>query len=214
MPKLNTILKTYQGLIISGVILLFCAVGLIAAVIPAIDKVQTLWQDTQKLSDDNKALQTKLNALNLLDETSLRQQLDTVISAVPADKSLPTLFSTVDALSAQSGVSVMALTVNGNTSLASGSAATRITPEERLLGTQTVPFSLSIQGTLASIQQFITLAPQVRRLLRIRTFAISFPQDNRPIRIALEMDAFYQPSPTTLGKTGTVLPSLTDRKHP
>lgn len=209
---MNTVLKTYQGLIISGAILLFCAVGFIAAVYPAIGKVQSLWADTTKLSDEVTSLQTKLTALNALDETTLRQELTNVISAVPTDKSLPTMFSTVDGLAAQTNVSVMSMGIGGNTSLASGSAA-KLTPQDKLIGAQTVPFSVTIQGTLPAIQQFIARAPQVRRLLRIRTFSITFPQDNRPISIALEMDAFYQPSPTSLGKTGTTVEILTDAEQ-
>lgn len=199
-------------MIISGAILLFCAVGFISAVYPSIGKVQSLWADTAKLSDEATALQTKLTALNALDETSLRQQLTNVISAVPTDKSLPTVFSTLDGLAAQTNVSVMDMSIGGNTSLASGSAS-KLTPEERLIGAQTVPFSVTIQGTLPAIQQFITRAPQVRRLLRIRTFSITFPQDNRPISIALQMDAFYQPSPTAIGKTGAAIVNLTDSEQ-
>ena len=212
MPHINV--KPYQNLLISGAILLFCAIGFVTAVFPSITKIQSLLADTQKLSEESKALNAKLTILTSLDEDSLRKQLDTVISAVPTDKSLPTVFSTVEGLAAQAGVSLGTVNIEGDTSLASASAAnTRQTAQEKQLGTRTIPFSVTIQGTLDAIQHFIALAPQVRRLLRIRTFAITFPTDNRQVSISLDMDAFYQPSPTSLGKTGAAVVTLTDAEQ-
>ncbi len=212
MPNINTLWRTYQNLIISAAILLFCAIGFITAVFPAVEKIQSLLSDTQQLTDDTKALTAKLTVLNALDESSLRQQLSAVISAVPTDKSLPTVFSTIEGLAAQSGVSVVSVDIEGDTALATASAAKQ-TPEEKMLGTRTIPFSATIEGTLDAIQHFIALAPQVRRLLRIRTFAITFPSDAKPVRISLEMDAFYQPSPTSLGKTGAAIVTLSDAEQ-
>ena len=207
MMNARSLLKTYQNLIISGVILLFCCVGVLFGVVPAVSKVQSLVGDVQQASDENAALQKKLTVLNSLDETALRSQLSEVISAIPNDKSLPTVFSTLDGLAAQSGVSVSSVNISGDTALASSSAVT-LTPEERQLGTRTIPFSVMIEGSLDAIQKFITLAPRVRRLLRTRTFAISFPPDNRQIRIELEMDAFYEPLPSAIGAPSAAITPL------
>jgi len=77
------------------------------------------------------------------------------------------------------------------------------------LGARTVPFSVTVNGSISAVQEFITLAPNVRRLLRIRTFAIAFPPDERPLTVSIEMDAFYEPLPTSLGTAKTILPELT-----
>lgn len=211
MPPIDTLLKKYKDLIISVVILLFCAIGFIGGVAPAAQKVQGLFDQTQQLSSQTKALRTKLTALNALDESVLRNQLNEVIAAVPSDKSLPTVFSTVEGIAGQAGVSIANMSIGGDASLATPTAAKR-TAQEKQLGTRTIPFSVTIEGTPPAIQQFIALAPQVRRLLRIRTFAITFPSNDRPVHIAVEMDAFYEPFPGSIGKTGSALPILSDKE--
>lgn len=212
MTNVRIILKTYQNSIISGAILLFCCIGLFAGVIPSVQKVWDIYSRIQELSHESEMLSTKLSNLNMQDEPSLRQQLAALISAVPTDKSLPTVFSTVEGVAAQAGVSIVSMSLSGDTALASGSAKKQ-TAQEKQIGARTIPFSVTIEGPLSSIQQFITLAPKVRRLLRIRTFAISFPENDRPINIALQMDAFYESSPTNLGKAGSLLPTLTDAEE-
>lgn len=209
MPPIDALLKKYKDVIISVVILLFCAVGFISGVIPATQKVRGLLDQTRQLSSKTQALRTKLTALNALDENTLRSQLNELISAVPSDKSLPTVFSTVEGIAGQAGVSITSMGIGGDSSLATPAASKR-TAQEKQIGTRTIPFSVTIEGALPAIQQFITLAPQVRRLLRIRTFAITFPTSDLPVHIAVEMDAFYEPFPVTIGKTGSALPTLSE----
>ena len=97
--------------------------------------------------------------------------------------------------------------LTGGTTLATPSA-TKVSAADKKLGTRTVPFSVTISGSLPAVQQFIALAPKVRRLLRIRTFSIAFPRDVRPLTVAIEMDAFYEPLPTSLGTAITLLPAI------
>lgn len=200
-------IRQYQNIAISVVILVFCIVGLIGGVFPAVSKIRDMYQMTSELSETSQKLQTKLTALTALDETTLRAQLDAVISAVPTDKSLPTVFSAVEGVAAQAGVLISAMNISGDTSLSSQSARSR-TAQEVQFGTQTIPFTVDIEGPLEAIQQFITIAPQVRRLMRIGTFSITFPENDRPISISVKMDAFYDPSPTTLESASSELPVL------
>lgn len=209
MPNINRLLKQYQNIIISIVIIVFCIVGVVAAVVPSVQKIQGLYDEMSSLADQSKMLHDKLSTLSALDENQLRQQLSVLVSAVPSDKSLPTVFSTVEGVAGQAGVSIAGMNIGGDTSLATASATTKQTSQERLIGTRTIPFSVTIDGSLSAVQQFITLAPGVRRLLRIRTFAITFPQGDKQLNIALDMDAFYQPMPTNIGKTNAVLPKMT-----
>jgi len=209
MPNIRLFIKTYQNLVISGVILIFCVVGVIAGVVPAAGKIREMGSSMQELSEEYTRLQAKLSILNSLDENTLRNQLGAVISAVPTDKSLPTIFSTTEAIAAQSTVSIISMNILGDTDLASGSAK-KTTALEKQIGTHAIPFAVTIEGPLPAIQDFITVAPQVRRLFRVRTFAITFPQNDRPISIAVQMDAFYEPSPTDIGKSSTTLTTLTE----
>lgn len=212
-PDITRFIRTYQGVIVSVVILLFCLVGFFAGALPAAQKMLSQLDAMRTLSSDTEALRKKLNLLNSLDEVALRSELATGISAVPVDKSLPSIFATVEALSAQTGASILDMGVSAGGTVATASAKTTATPQEKQVGTHIVPFTVTIQAALPNIQQFITLAPHVRRLLRIRTFAITTPKADRPLTVSLAMDAFYEPLPTTLGKAGAPITALSDAEE-
>lgn len=207
--KSDSFVRVYQHVIISGVIIVFCLIASIFAVVPAIGTVRETLSNMQTLADETDMLQKKLNILNTLDEDMLRVQLKEVLSAVPAERSFATVFETVEGVAAQTGVSVISMNLVGGATLATPSAS-KISASDKKLGTRTIPFSVSINGSLSAVQEFIARIPKVRRLFRIRVFSISFPKDLRPLTVSVEMDAFYEPLPSTLGTAKTTLPTLTD----
>jgi hypothetical protein len=209
MKKLPKFVRTYQNFIVSGSILFFCILGLFLVTLPFGNRVRELYAEVDTIVTETDALTRKLNTLNSLDEGTLRQQLGDVLSAVPSDRSYPTLFETVEGVAAQTGVSIVNMNITGGTSLATASAS-KATVAEKQLGTRTVPFSVSVTGTVSQIRDFIALAPSVRRLLRIRTFNISYPEEERPLTITIDMDAFYEPLPSSIGSAKSVLPNITD----
>lgn len=207
MKPIDKFIRTYQSIIVSASLLLFCLMGTVFGAVPSLQKVQELAGQIREISEQTTGLQKKLDALTNLDEETLRRQLTIVLSAVPAERSFPTLFETIEGIGAQTGVNVMQMHLSGGTTLATPSAA-KVSAADKKLGTRTVPFSVTISGSLPAVQQFIALAPNVRRLLRIRTFSIIFPRDVRPLTVAIEMDAFYEPLPTSLGTAKTLIPAL------
>ncbi len=208
MPPIDKLFRTYQNLLVSLVLLVFCLVSVIFGVLPSAHKIQELVSQMRDVSESTAGLQKKLDSLVLLDEGTLRQQLSSVLSAVPAERSFPTLFETIEGVAGQTGVAVLQMQISGGTTLATPSAA-KVSAADKKLGTRTIPFTVTISGSLQAVQQFITVVPGVRRLLRIRTFSISFPRDDRPLTVAIDMDAFYEPLPTSLGSAKSVLPQLT-----
>ena len=207
MKPIDKFIRTYQSVIVSASLLVFCLIGTVFGVAPSLLKVQELAGEIREISGQTTGLQKKLDALTNLDEETLRRQLTIVLSAVPAERSFPTLFETIEGIAIQSGVNVEQMHLTGGTTLATPSA-TKVSAADKKLGTRTVPFSVTISGSLPAVQQFIALAPKVRRLLRIRTFSIAFRRDVRPLTVAIEMDAFYEPLPTSLGTAITLLPAL------
>jgi len=208
MSTIQSTLRQYQNLVISGVIILFCVVGILFAAVPSIAKIQEMVQTTVTLSGEIRTLSEKQSALQNLDEISLREQLANALSAVPAERSFPTLFETVEGVAAQTNVAIKSMNLAGGTTLATPSAS-KISATEKKIGTRTVPFTITVEGGMSALENFITLTPNVRRLLRIKTFSITFPKDISPITISVDMDAFYEPLPTSVGKTKAILPTLT-----
>lgn len=207
--QFDKLFRKYQNTIVSAVILLFCVLAAIFAVIPSVTKVQQLAADLRVMTEESTALKKKLDTLVTLDEATLRTNLTNVLSAVPAERSFPTVFETVESVAAQTGVSVVSMSISGGASLATP-AASQVSAADKKLGTRTIPFSVTINGSLTGIEQFIALIPQVRRLLRIRVFSIAFPKDDRPLTVNIDMDAFYEPLPASIGSAKAVLPQLTE----
>lgn len=161
-------------------------------------------QQTWKLIEDVNSertelvgLQTKLNQLQALDEETLRQQLRLLTSAVPTDKSLPTLLSTAEAVSANTGVTLSDMSLISPGSLATDSAK-RQTSEEKTFGASLLPFSIVLTGTSDQIRNYLSTSINVRRLLRVKQFTIIFSGDGAA-RSNVSLDALYAGLPTNLG---------------
>lgn len=201
--------RKYQNMAVSAALLIFCIISVIFALIPALSTVQELYGTMRTVSEDARVLRQKLNALSNLDEGTLRANLTDVLSAVPAERSFPTVFETVENVADRTGVTVINMSISGGASLATPSA-TQVSAADKKLGTRTIPFSVTVNGTISAVEEFIALIPNVRRLLRVRVFSIAFPKDDRPLTVIIDMDAFYEPLPSTIGSARALLPTLTD----
>lgn len=204
------ILRTYQAVAISIAILLFCVIALLYGVIPSFKNVGELIVSMQALEKDNASLTKKLAILDRYDEADLKEKLGVVLSAVPADKGLPELFSTVEEVAGKTGVSIADMNVSGG--LVSTASAAKQSPLEKQLGTRTLPFTVTVVGGLSNMQEFITKVAVVRRLMRIRAFSISFPKNDTPLTISLSLDAFYEPYITSLGSVTQEISPLSDEE--
>lgn len=209
MTTLTQTVRTYKDVLMSVAILVFCFLAVFVALIPAVRKTFGLLSEMRTLRDKAQLLTEKLTTLDALSEETLRNDLSTVLSAVPADRAFASLFETVEGVAGRTGVTLVDMSMSGAATLATPSA-TKLSAAEKKLGTRTVPFIVTVNGTLSALEQFITLVPNVRRILRIRTFSLTFPKTERPISIMIEMDGFYEPLPTNLGATNATLPRLSE----
>lgn len=209
MATMHATVRSYKNVIVSVIIILFCIAALFFAIIPAVQKTVEVVGQVHVMKTESQALQTKLTMLESLSEDTLKTQLATALSAVPADRSFSSLFDAVEGIANQAGVSLVDMSISQGATLATPSAA-KVSASDKQLGTRTIPFTVTVTGSLRAIEQFITIAPTVRRLLRIRLFSLSFPKIDQPISIGLDMDGFYEPLPVVLGSDKSVLPTLTN----
>lgn len=211
MPIILRYLRPYQNIIISVCIILFVLCGVGFGVIPAFQAVLHQRELTGKISNDLASLQRKERILQEFDEDVLQKDLSIVLSAVPSGKSLPTVFSTVEGLAQRVGVEVISMGISavGSVATKSGTINKDI---DKVSGSHILAFSVTVQGSLGAIEQFITQSIHVRRLLRLRTFGISFPKADESIRLTLQMDAFYEPFPTTLGSIASAISPFSDKE--
>ena len=199
--KIDKFLRTYQEFFISGALIVVVIMGTIFGIVPMIQKILAIREDSVALSDSVQQLQSKETILENINDQTYRTELAALVSAVPTDKSLPTLFSTIDAVSASTGVTVAELSLDRPGTLASGSADKQ-TAEEKKIGSSLIPFSITVNCDYLQIHDFLAAVVNIRRFFRVRNFNISF-RDPSNISVHVGMDAFYAP----LGSIATTIES-------
>lgn len=210
MSIIHTI-RPYRPLIVSGAILIVCAIGLFAAVAPLAKKTIDLVQEVGPLGEEVASLKEKEQALLVLDAATLQEQLSVLLSAVPQEKSIPTLFSMVEGVAGESGVSIEDMGLSSPGSIATASAVKQ-TSEEQKLGSGLLPFTLSISGGIEQTRTFLDMSSSVRRLARIRTFSLTVREDGTA-RTSLDIDAFWLPFPAAIGKVSQRISALSPEQE-
>jgi len=186
-----------------GVIAVVSLLGIFVGIIPAAKQALTLFGQIQGLATDVSLLRSKQTILQGMDESTLRNNLLTLASAVPPDKSLSTIMTTIDAVSGQTGVTVVDFTLTRPGSIATD-AAQKMSADEAKIGSNVLPFSLTVRGTFAQIRAFVGKIAAVRRLFRVGSMNLTFTAALVEARIDLE--GFYFPYPA---QVGTVIAPIT-----
>lgn len=206
MRSLQRFLRTYQNLIVSVVMLVFVLVGFMFGVLPAAQKVLSIQKEVRLLSTQTGELSNKSAILSAVDEETYRRYLADLVTAVPGDQSLTSLFSTIDGLASQTGVSLTDLALTKPGALATESARKQ-SVEEKQIGTNLLPFAVTIIGSYDQIREFIALAVKVRRFFRIRGFDLSLI-DPTNVSVRVAMDAYYSPYLTSIGSVDSKVEAL------
>ncbi len=209
MRLIRRIIRLYQSFIISGVITLFCLIALFVGIIPGFKKIISMVNGLYEQAKTVQLLQEKINILNALDSELLESYAAAAISAVPADKSLGTIFSTIDGLTSQEGVTVGGISLSSIGSVAT-EAAQKLSKEEQAIGVSIVPFSIIVVGPIEQVRNVVEKAVKIRRLFRIRNFDLSFDDKSGTTKSTIQMDAYYIPLPKSLGKISDSLKPLSD----
>ena len=206
MAQTRKFFRTYQGLIISGIMVVGVVIGVFLGLIPTVQKIITLRSESSVLVGEDELLRAKAATLDDSDEATFKQYLAELAVAVPADKSLTSVFSTIDGLGVLTGVSLSNFTLTKPGALATQSAI-RLSNEEKQVGSSLLPFSLTVEGSYAQIHNFLATVNRVRRFFRVRYFDIAFSADET-VSAKLGMDAFYALLPTALGSAEQAIEAL------
>jgi hypothetical protein len=209
MRLIRRIIRLYQSFIISGTIVLFCLIAIFVGIIPGSKKIYSMVTGMYEQMKTVQLLREKINILNALDTQLLESYAAAAISAVPAEKSLGTIFSTIDGLTAQEGVAVGGISLSSIGSVAT-EAAQKLSKEEQQIGVNIVPFSIVVVGPIEQVRNVVEKAVKIRRLFRIRNFDLSFDNKTGTTKSTIQMDAYYVPLPKSLGKITDALKPLSD----
>lgn len=191
MRNIKRLFHDYQNLVVSVSILLGIAGIVMIVLYPFGRNVYQLYQDTKTLTGEVYDLKETAALLASFDEEELNQQLSSLVGALPLDKSLPTAFSTLEGVSAHTGISIEDISL-GNTGLLATAAAKLASAEEKKLGVSMQPIIFAGIGTSSQVAAFLKEISSVKRIVRINNFDASFSDDDS-VRIKLSLSSFYAP---------------------
>ncbi len=208
MNSYKRIISQYNNIIISLSIFLFIGVCVYIGLIPGISSIGEMKKNAEELSRQIEVLSQKASLLESIDEEGYKNYLVDLSLAVPSEKSLTSLFATIDGLSRTSGVLLSDFKLIKPGPLATSSAKLS-TNEERKTGSNFLPFTLKVTGDYDQLRKFVTDAVKVRRFFRIRYFSMKFDEEET-MSVSMGMDAYYAPLPTYLGSTSEKLDMLNE----
>jgi len=212
MRGIRRFLRYYQSFVISGAVIFVTLISIFVGIIPGANRAIKILQSLQETIKTVDQLQQKTQVLESLDETTLEVQAKSALTAVPTDKSLGSIFSTIDGLTAREGVIVTSVSLDAIGSVATDSAK-KSSSEEQKLGVTIIPFSIVVEGPLPNVRNVVDTAVKIRRLFRVRNFDLSIDSKTGTVRSTISMEAYYVPLPKFMTKpTERLDPLLADEE--
>jgi len=185
----------YRGFTFPVVLTVFSIFLFFAVIVPVIKQTISIYQEAKVIADEVDILKKRLSVLQAIDEATVERQLVMATSAVPIEKSLPTILRTIDAIGGQTQVTVTNVSIDQPGEISTGSAKA-LSDAERRFGMHLLPFTVSLTGTYSQLKAFLLLSTQVRRFIRATEFAVDFTGvADSPDQITTQVlfDAFYSP---------------------
>jgi len=199
--RLNKPLVAYTALLFIGI------GGLFFGLIPSLQKSIVLVKDLKTMNEDMSRIQKKVNLLSTLDQTVLEQYGEVVLTALPEDKSVSTLLSTADALAEKNNLSTSDLSIEGIASLSTASGNQPVKPEGHTLSE-----TISLQGELINLRNFLSDCMKVRRLMRVKSLSLSAVPKSTQMSAKLTLEFFYLALPSSIGKPSDPLDPFSQKE--
>lgn len=212
MYKFKRFIRVYRDFIISGVLIFVALIGILVGLVPGVRRVVALTSETNIVAGEVRALTTKVATLESIDNDTLQHGFDILMSAVPSEKLLPSIISSLEALAARQEVSIINLSLKEPGAIATEAAIPK-NAEAQKVGANMVTLSIEMSGTVDKLREILDTAVRVRRFFRVRSFDMSIAAKTEVTKARFTMDAFYIPLPKTLGKLLDPLPPITGEEQ-
>jgi len=170
---------------------------------PRIKDILDLNKSIKDLENKVANVDRKLSILSSLDSNSLLSQVTEAEKALPSQKDIPGLLSSLDRLAQETGVSITSFQVVPGEITATSSA--------KAIGAESLPFKMSVSGSYEGVKSFLSKAVNSNRTLRIRSVAISAKSQagQSSVSASLDMEAFYQVISRIIFAPSERLPDIT-----
>jgi hypothetical protein len=204
MDRFNLFYRKYKSFLLPGGITIASVLIIVLGIIPLWKHAVLIYEDMQATAEQVKKLEKKISVLNGLDEAELERQFTLATSALPVEKSPPTVITTVLNLANETGVTLETLVLDAPGSLATGSAK-QLSGDEQKIGAYSLPFAIGVATDITQLRSFLSKSNQIRRLVRAKSFNLIF-SDEEVLKTQIYFDTFY--SPLAARDSADVLPEL------
>lgn len=166
-----------------------------------------MYTDLNTVRTKTATLSAKYSILSALDESQLARDGNDLLRAIPFDKDVATILSTIEQTANASGLALVNVTIANPGSLAT-EAAQRQTHEEKELGSGIITSGVTVEGPLANVKTYLSTLQRVRRVLRLQSAEVTI-HEGGVARANITVDSFWAVLPTTLAATAAPLPPRT-----
>lgn len=188
--------QSYKLYIFSAVAAISSLILIIFVIYPQTSKLLSNQRLDKDVSQKSKFLEAKAQALESYDPEDLSLKVRNVLGSYPVDKDLVAAVSLLQNFTAQSGFSIISLSVGGG----SGKGAS-----------QSYSVKLDILGPKALLPGMIKGIEDSNRLMRVSSIEETAGRDSGSTTVSLAVDILYSSVPGEFGSIDSPLPELSDK---
>lgn len=204
-------IKMHRSLSVYGVLLLLGIIGVVIGLVPAGKNVFALITQVKTLETDISNFRTKIVILSSYEDSVFENMVHDVLAAIPQDKSVNTLLSTIEVTAAKNGLAVSSFSVAALGSIATQSGS--LDKPDSKLGVNILPASFVVEGDISGLRDFLNDIIKIRRLIRVKSMDLMFQNKTTVIQAKVTVDAFYKTLPQTIGKVSDSVESLSQKEQ-
>ncbi len=186
----------YQIFIWPAIGIIVSSSFLILLIIPQITSVGKSDEDISQLKERSTLLNQKLVQLQAIDVAKYRENLNTVLIALPLDKDIPSAISQIQNLAGSNRLEIVEFTI-----AAAGPTVNSATSYQ---------VKIDLAGDLASIKNFIEQLKQAPRVMTIEKATLAGTKNSLIYQASLAIDVYRQPQQTNLGGLEDPVTALSD----
>lgn len=185
------LLVKYRPFFVPSGIILGVVMGFLMILVPFTQNTIDVFNQGKELKIQVDALRERVAILDNLDELTLEQQLILASSAIPIEKSLPSIFQTMETISNEEEMTLNTIGLDSPQSLSTQAAAMQ-SMEEKKLGVYILPFTITVEGAYDKLEGFLEKTTKVRRFIKAKKITLIVNPDGS-FTSTVGLDAFYIP---------------------
>jgi len=198
----------YRESIIYGCVLIVGIFTLILGIIPAIGNAWNIQNEINGVVKEMGALEKKATTLTALDSTAVTTDFQTVLIALPSTKNVSSIMGSLEKVADAVGIPIVGFSMDTLGQVGTGSAKKR-TAEEQKIGVQVLSATVSVEGTIEKIRDYIDAIQKTSRLMRVKNFDLSFSSKNNAMHSKIVIDTYFAEFPKTIGSVSESLVEFT-----